>query len=142
MTSETIARTIRQLTAIQQRIQDEPSLDVLIAGDQAMDVLALDCAIQALEAQQWRDITEAPKGTWLNGPNDTRHPDYVEPPKLWLLLKDGQRCVGYADAYYAEGGGGFDGGPYWVEQFSGERVTPVKWAAIPAPPLSEDRVEK
>lgn len=82
----------------------------------------------------WQDISTAPKGTWLDGPNDTRHPDYMEPPRLWLILQTGQRCVGYADAYYAEGGSGFDGGSYWVEEFSGERVYPTHWMSQDWPP--------
>ena len=84
----------------------------------------------------WQPIETAPKGTWLSGPNDTRHADYVKPPRLWLLLDDGEPCVGYADAYYAQGGSGFDGGSFWVEKFSGERVRPVKW--MPLPQTSEE----
>lgn len=84
--------------------------------------------------QGWQPIETAPKGSWLSGPNDTRHQDYVEPPRLWLLLDDGEACVGYADAYYAEGGGSYDGGSFWVEKFSGERVTPTHWLPLPDPP--------
>jgi len=84
---------------------------------------------------EWQPIETAPKGSWLTGPNDTRHPDYVKPPRLLLLLDDGEVCVGYADAYYtAERGSGYDGGSFWVEKFSGERVTPTHWMPLPEPP--------
>ena len=83
---------------------------------------------------QWRDIATAPKGSWPDGPQDTRDPTYVPPPPLWLTLIGGARCVGYFDAYYAEGGNGYDGGSPWVEEFSGERVTPTHWMLLPAPP--------
>lgn len=91
----------------------------------------------ALAAQPsgWQPISSAPKGSWLEGPNHTTDPNYVEPPRLWLLLDDGEPCVGYADAYYAEGGQGYDGGSYWVEKFSGERVNPTHWMLpLPASP--------
>lgn len=86
-------------------------------------------------AATWQPIETAPKGSWLDGPNRIDDPAYVEPPRIWLFLTDGQRCVGYADAYYAEGGSAFDGGSYWVEEFSSERVTPTHWMPLPDPPV-------
>jgi hypothetical protein len=79
----------------------------------------------------WQPIDTAPKGSGWDGPQDVRHPDYIAPPHVWLTLVDGQRCVGYWDWYYAEGGNGYDGGSAWVEEFSGERVTPTHWMALP-----------
>lgn len=84
--------------------------------------------------REWQPIETAPKGSWPDGPQDTRDPAYVKPPHVWLLLQDGQRCVGYFDAYYAEGGNGYDGDPPWVEEFSGERVRPTHWTELPDPP--------
>lgn len=81
---------------------------------------------------QWQDISTAPKGSWEDGPTSMKDPAYVDPPHIWLELTDGHRCVGYADAYYAERGNGYDGGSFWVEEFSGERVTPVRWMPLPA----------
>lgn len=93
-------------------------------------------------AEDWQPIETAPKGSWLAGPNDMRHPDYVQPPHLWLLLLDKQRCVGSADAYYAEGGNGYDGDSYWVEEFSGERVRPTHWMALPPAPTSDEPAQE
>jgi hypothetical protein len=98
-------------------------------------VAALSSLSASPEAQGWQPIATAPVGSWPNGPNDTRDPAYVEPPKLWLALEDGLQCVGYFDAYYAEGGNGYDGQPPWVEQFSGERIRPTYWMSrLPSPP--------
>jgi hypothetical protein len=80
--------------------------------------------------QGWQPIETAPTGSWPNGPNDTRDPAYIEPPHLWLMLDDGEQCVGYFDAYYAEGGNGYDGNPPWVERFSSERVRPTHWMPL------------
>ena len=95
---------------------------------------AIDASAAFLEAEAWRPIATAPKGSWLTGPNDTRDPAYVEPPSLLLFTDDGI-CVGYADAYYAEGGWGFNGDSFWVS--GGEQVTPTHWRPIPAPPVTE-----
>lgn len=84
----------------------------------------------------WQPIETATKGSWLEGPNNTRHPDYIKPPKLLLWTEDGPAC-GYADAYYAEGGSGYDGGSFWVETHSGERIRPTHWMPLPAPPRAE-----
>jgi hypothetical protein len=100
----------------------------------------LDAERTALE-RTWQPIETAPKGSWPDGPNDTRHPDYVKPPRLWLCLKDGESCVGYFDAYYAEGGNGYDGGSPWVEKFSGERVTPTYWMPLHAGPQARQEQE-
>ncbi len=106
------------------------------APEPQVGVKLVEDVYRAPEPQDWQPIATAGKGSWLTGPNDTRHPDYVEPPRLWLLLEDGESCVGYADAYYAEGGSGYDGGSYWVEKFSSERVNPTHWMPLPAPPKS------
>lgn len=91
-----------------------------------------------MEWQAWQPIDTAPKGSGADGPQDVRHPDYVEPPKLWLFLTDGEQCLGYWDWYYAEGGSGYDGGTAWVENLSGERVYPTHWTVVslPSPPRS------
>lgn len=95
---------------------------------------APDAALSGVPAEMrgWQSIVTAPKGSWPDGPKDTTDPAYVEPPKLWLDLGDGLYCVGYFDAYYAEGGNGFDGAPPWVEQFSGERIRPHRWMTFDA----------
>lgn len=87
----------------------------------------------------WQPIATAPKGSGEKGPQDTRHPDYVKPPLVWLLLDDDEPCVGYWDWYYAECGRGYDSGSAWVEKFSGERVRPTHWMPLPAPPMKPDR---
>jgi hypothetical protein len=92
--------------------------------------------------EQWRPIETAPKGSWPDGPDDTRDPAYVAPPHLWLTLPDGQRCVGSFDAYYAEGGNGYDGDSPWVEEFSSERVRPTHWMPLPSPPVERQQTEE
>jgi hypothetical protein len=92
-----------------------------------------------MKTEKWQPIETAPKGSWPDGPDDTRHPDYREPPRLLLALRDGELCVGYFDAYYAEGGNGYDGGPFWVECVSSERVRPTHWMLLPPAPKEDTR---
>lgn len=54
-----------------------------------------------------------------------------------VLLKfaEGKISVGYWDLYYAEGGGGYEGGLAWIEPVSGERLdlnydAPIGWIQI------------
>ena len=83
---------------------------------------------------EWQPIENAPKGSWPDGPDDVTDSAYVAPPRLLLTLKDGLRCVGYFDAYYADGGEGHDGQPPWVDELSGERISPTHWMPLPEPP--------
>lgn len=120
-----------------ERAQDWFALDrVRYGGDGvAADLIRDLLASLAEPAPSWQPIETASTGSWPSGPEDTRDPAYVAPPRVWLLLEDERRCVGYFDAYYAEGGRGYDGDPPWVEEFSGERVRPMRWMPLPAAPV-------
>ena len=89
----------------------------------------------------WHLMDTAPRGSWPTGPDNVTEPAYIAPPRLLLLLDDGEQCVGRFDAYYAEGGDGFDGNPPWLEVVSGERIRPVAWTILPAPPKPKDKAE-
>jgi hypothetical protein len=90
----------------------------------------------------WQPIETAEKGGFPVGSTSqyVTDPDWVEPPTL-LVWVPSEACVCAArwDWYYAPGGNGFNGdASAWVEQISGERVTPSHWMPLPAPP-TEDR---
>ena len=81
---------------------------------------------------EWNPIETAPKGGGAECVTDS---NWVEPPKI-LLLFDGDVSVGYWDWYYAEGGGGYNGGSAWIEPCSGEQLDlhydePVAWLPLP-----------
>ena len=78
-------------------------------------------------------IDTAPKG---GGADLVTDPNYVNPPKILLFFDDGNISVGYWDAYYAEGGRGYEGGLAWIEPISGERLdmhydSPIGWLPLP-----------
>jgi len=82
----------------------------------------------------WLDMKDAPKGGDSEFTND---PDWVDPPRILLLFEHGEISVGHWDRYYAEGGGGYEGGEAWIEPVSGERLDmhydpPVGWMPLPA----------
>ena len=81
----------------------------------------------------WKLIETAPKGSGANGPGDTRHPDYVKPPRL-LLFVDGRTEIGYYDWYYHDGYGmgAHERQTAWVH--SGDDVEPTHWAELPQLP--------
>jgi len=81
----------------------------------------------------FRPIDTAPKG---GGAELVSDPAYIEPPKILLLFADDVISVGYWDAYYAEGGRGYEGGLAWIEPVSGERLdlnfdAPIGWMPLP-----------
>lgn len=84
---------------------------------------------------EWQPIETAPRGSGENGPNDTRHPDYVEPPKLLLWTEEGP-VVGYYDWYYHEGyGNGTELGVSAWRDHNGERTYgATHWMPLPEAP--------
>jgi len=75
---------------------------------------------------EWQPIETAPKGSGMDGPDSTRHPDYVSPPKLRLWSSYGL-VVGLYDWYYHEGygAGAKPGVPAWRCAHSGEPLYDV-----------------
>lgn len=90
---------------------------------------------------EWQTMDTAPRGGFpegYTGPNDTRNPAWVQPPRI-LALVDGQPMIVYWDAYYAEGGNGYDPRrTAWVNAGEGESLwtAPTHWMPLPAPPRS------
>jgi hypothetical protein len=133
---EILARAIGTVQMLIERKHDltgDEQAQVRKLNEWCQEVWAMREALAA-QPSAWQPIETAPKGSWLSGPNDVRDPDYVEPPTLWLFLSDGTQCAAFADAYYAEGGNGYDGRGFWVEPISGERVEPTHWMPLPAAP--------
>lgn len=90
---------------------------------------------------KWSEIQSAPKGSNPKDAPMVTDPNYVEPPKILLLFREGVVSVAYWDWYYAEGGRGYEGGLAWVEPVSGERLDlyydePIAWMPLPAPPAT------
>ena len=130
-----LAGTLEQLIAemrVHEGCSDSVSSPHCCVIERWADQLATALAEQPSPEHAWQPILTAPTGSGPHGPDDTRHPDYVTPPAVLLTLSDGHCCVGYWDWYYAEGGTGDDGcSSAWVEQVSGERVTPTYWMLLP-----------
>lgn len=86
----------------------------------------------------WQPIETAPRGSGLDGPSNTRHPDYVKPPRLLLFSREGI-TVGNYDWYYHDGysQGAIPGVPAWQSE-AGESIYGVThWMPLPPePPLS------
>lgn len=87
---------------------------------------------------EWQPIEIAPRGSGEDGPGDTRHPDYVEPPKLLLWTSDGP-VVGYYDWYYHEGyGNGAEPGvSAWRDHNGGQTYGASHWMPLPKAPNVE-----
>ena len=85
-------------------------------------------------APKWLPIESAPRGSGEDGPSDTRHPDYVEPPRLLLWTSEGH-VVGYYDWYYHEGyGQGAEPGVSAWQTEIGQAYNPTHWIPLPAAP--------
>ena len=84
---------------------------------------------------EWQPIATAPKGSGIEGPRDTRDPNYVSPPKLLLWNSDGT-TVGYYDWYYHPGfGRGAEKCESVWRNDSGESIFNVThWMMLPEPP--------
>lgn len=82
----------------------------------------------------WQPIETAPRGSGMDGPSDTRHADYVDPPKLLLWTQEGI-AVGYYDWYYhpGYGMGGNEGESAW-RTADGQAYGPTHWMPLPPPP--------
>lgn len=101
-------------------------------AEEKLIIAALRAGAQALRAGQWQPIETAPKGSGWDGPQDTRHPDYVQPPRI-LGIVHGEPEVIYWDWYYAEGGSGYQPGQSaWVG--TDGNVVPTLWMPLPALP--------
>ena len=85
----------------------------------------------------WLPIETAPCGSGKDGPGDTRHADYVPPPKLLLSTAEGM-IVGYYDWYYHEGyGRGAEPGvSAWRGTDGAQTYGVTHWMPLPAPPQS------
>lgn len=86
-------------------------------------------------AREWQPIASAPRGSGKDGPQSTRHPDYVEPPMLLLRSTDGV-VVGYYDWYFHPefGAGAQEGVPAWRDH-NGEPVYgATHWMPLPEVP--------
>lgn len=83
----------------------------------------------------WRPISEAPRGSGMNGPQSTQHPNYVEPPKLLLWTQEGP-VVGYYDWYYhpGYGRGADEGESAWRDHHGGRTYGVTHWMPLPPPP--------
>lgn len=83
----------------------------------------------------WRPIETAPKGSGQDGPGDTRHPDYVRPPRVLLATAEGV-VVGYYDWYYhpGYGAGAAPDEPAWREHDGGRTFGVTHWMPLPAAP--------
>lgn len=85
----------------------------------------------------WQPIETAPRG---GGADDVRDPAWVEPPKILVCMKGGERAVARWDWYYAEGGSGCIDGNAWVLDLAGEPLAllgygaPTHWQPLPEPP--------
>lgn len=92
------------------------------------------------EAKGWQPIETAPRGSSGNGgPRDTRHPDYVQPPKILLWTQEGL-IVGYYDWYYHKGygNGGQLGESAWRDIGGGQAYEPTHWRPLPPPPQGRE----
>jgi hypothetical protein len=125
----------------------ELTWDLVIAEAKARpddEVAKVMLDVQAqLARYKWIPVSEAPKG---GGAELVTDPEYIKPPKILLLFEGGVVSVGYWDAYYAEGGRGYEGGEAWIEPVSGERLdlnydAPIGWMPLPSPPLQGDSNE-
>lgn len=87
---------------------------------------------------EWQPIETAPRGSGEDGPSDTRHPDYVQPPKLLLWTEEGI-VVGYYDWYYhpGYGRGAEPGVSAWRDREGGEVYGPTHWMILPQPPKEQ-----
>ena len=88
----------------------------------------------------WQPIETAPRGSGPDGPRDTRHPDYIEPPKVLLWTAEGI-VVGYYDWYYHEGyGRGWEPGvSAWRDHNGDQTYKASHWMPLPAPPVFATR---
>ncbi len=62
----------------------------------------------------WKTMETAPKG---GGAESVTSINWIQPPKILLLFGEYHNSVvsvGYWDAYYAEGGRGYEGGLAWI----------------------------
>jgi hypothetical protein len=86
----------------------------------------------------WRPIEAAPRGSGEDGPRDTRHPDYVAPPKLLLWTSEGP-VVGRYEWYYHPGyGAGADPNESVWRDHQGERTYDVThWMPLPPSPTTD-----
>lgn len=89
----------------------------------------------ALDAGGWRPIETAPRGSGIDGPESTTHPDYVAPPRL-LLFTDEGIVTGYYDWYYHAGyGRGADVNESPWRTNDGSRTYGAShWMPLPAAP--------
>lgn len=83
----------------------------------------------------WQPIETAPKGSGPDGPQDRKHPEFVDSPSLFLWTSDGM-IIGYCDWYYhpGYGHGACDDEPAWRRQDGGAAYTPTHWQPLPEPP--------
>jgi len=97
------------------------------------EIYRLRAALQPSPVDAWRDISSAPRDV----------------PCLLAFSTDAEKpfvCMAYWDAYYAEGGSGYQGGDGWVIQNCGEEVRlhfsaePTHWQPLPACPSDKSGV--
>lgn len=86
----------------------------------------------------WQPIETAPRGSGEDGPGDTRHPDYVQPPQLLLWTQEGP-VVGYYDWYYhpGYGNGAEPGESTWRDHDGGRTYGASHWMPLPAAPQKD-----
>ena len=85
---------------------------------------------------KWQPINTAPRGSGEDGPDRVDHPNYIEPPRL-LLIVDGTIQVGSYDWYYHNdyGMGADERETAWVH--SGDDVEPTHWMDFPPLPTKK-----
>lgn len=88
-----------------------------------------------LEKVRWQPIETAPRGSGMDGPKDTRHADYVQPPNILLWTEEGP-LVGYYDWYYHPGYGlgAAEGESVWRNSEGGRTYGVTHWMPLPAAP--------